>query len=59
MRGIGENYNIIVSLVPSSDVRGNIWKIFIIFGIVINKDFKESPSTRNMNTSKDLAEDCK
>ena len=58
MRGIGENYNIIVSLVSFPCVRGNIWKIFIIFGIVINKDFKESPSVRNMNTSKGLAEDC-
>jgi len=25
---------------------------------VINKNFKESPSARNMNTNKNLAKDC-
>lgn len=53
---LDENYNVIDT---------NLYNDF--YQRVINdfkkvdfyKDFKESPSARNMNTSKDLAEDCK
>jgi len=40
------------------EISGKVWKLFTILEAVINKNFKESPSAKNMNTSKNLAKDC-
>ena len=40
------------------EISGKVWKLFTILEAVINKNFKESPSARNMNTNKNLAKDC-
>ena len=61
-RHSGETDMFVIALVPSSDADLYQYAYQMVIDdfkkVDFYKDFKESPSARNMNTNKNLAKDC-